>query len=128
MKNVLKKSYKRCSSRSTTYDPIRTANLNKLFAVELADTIEIDWVLLNIDEIHFSKSTKVNYSWLDKGINCTRNNITMKNSTLLIWAITSWGNWYVTNQTKKTTLKCLLNSSKSYRYGLKKNKRLIFVK
>ena len=84
MKNVLKKSYKKCSPRPATYDPIRTANLNRLFVVELANTIEIDSVLINIDEIQFSKSTKVNYLWLDKSINCIRNNITLKNSISLI--------------------------------------------
>ena len=97
LKKWLNKSYKRCSSRPSNYDPIRTLMLKRIFAIELTNLIDTDTLLVNIDEVNFSKSTKTNYSWLNRGANEFRSNISFKGSMSLIWAITSQGSWFVTN-------------------------------
>ena len=73
--------------------------LQRLFTMRLANLIDHKSVLINVDEITFSKSTKSCYSWLDRGISWSRANISFKGSISLIWAITSTGSWYVTNLT-----------------------------
>ena len=93
----LNKSYKRWSSRPSNYDPIRITILKRIFAIELSDIISSNQLLVNIDEVHFSKSSKTNYSWLNKESNDFRWNISFKGSLSIIWAITSSCNWFTTN-------------------------------
>ena len=96
----LNKSYKRWSSRPSNYDSIRIALLKRIFAIELSNIISSNQLLINIDEVHFSKSSKTNYSWLNKGGNDFRWNLSFKGSLSMICAITSSGNWFTTNLTE----------------------------
>ena len=100
MKKTLNKSYKRWSSRPAKYDPLRITALKKLFCIELANMLEQDSILINVDQVNFSNSTKSNYSWLDRGISWSRNNIWLQGSISFIWVISSLGNWFVSNLTE----------------------------
>ena len=84
MKKNLNKSYKKWSSRPAKYDPLRTTALKKLFSIELANMVEQDSILINVDEVNFSNSIKSNYSWLERGINWSRNNKWLQSSKFLI--------------------------------------------
>ena len=101
LKRSLNKSYKRWSSRPSNYNHDRTGAFKKIFAIEFSNIIERDTALINIDEVHFSKSTKQNYSWLGRWISWKRNNICFQSSMSFILVITSLGNWFAVNLTRR---------------------------
>ena len=101
LRKVLNKSYKRWSSRPTNYQTARIDILKRIFAIEFANVVDKNSLLINIDEVHFSRTTKSNYSWLDRGVSCYRRNISFVGSLSLIWAITSQGGWFATNLTQR---------------------------
>ena len=97
IKNKLHLSYKKCSSRPSQKDIARLTAQGKIYAMEFSNIIDNTKVLVNIDEVIFSKSTKINYSWIKKGRSKFWNNISFSGSLSLIWAITSNGDWFASN-------------------------------
>ena len=95
----MNKSFKKWSSRPSNYDRTRTMMLQRLLTMMLTSLIDHESVLINVDEVTFSRSTKPSYSRLERGVWWSRTNISFKGSISLIWAITSRGNWYATNLT-----------------------------
>ena len=60
-------------------------------ATTIAKEIKRFSLLINIDETLFSRSTKSDYSWLEKRKECTVRNICFSNSVSVIAAIMSPG-------------------------------------
>ena len=52
-------------------------------------------VIVNVDEVFLSNSTKINYSWASKRKTKIVQNISFKGSQALIGAITSRGGWFI---------------------------------
>ena len=52
-------------------------------------------VIVNVDEVLLSNSTKTNYSWASKGKTKIVQSISFKGSQALIRAITSRGRWFI---------------------------------
>ena len=65
-----------------------------MFWIEFASNIDAFNVFINIDEVIFSTSTKINYSWTIKGNQNLAYNSNFKGSSALIGAITSQGDWF----------------------------------
>ena len=97
IKNKLHLSCKKCSSRPSQKDVARLKAQRKIYAMEFSNIIDNTKVLVNIDEVIFSKYTKINYSWIRKGRFKFWNNISFSGSLSLIWAITSNGDWFASN-------------------------------
>ena len=95
--NKLHLSYKRCSSHSSQIDIARLKAQRKIYVMEFSNIVDNTKFLVNIDEVIFSKSTKINYSWIRKGRSKFWNNISFSGSLSLIWAITSNGDWFASN-------------------------------
>ena len=88
---VLKMKYKRGMARLTNFDEKLQAWIKQWFSIRLCKTIENFRILINIDEITFSRLTKKNLSWIPKGKEQIIKNICFKNSWSLVTAITSIG-------------------------------------
>ena len=99
IKTQLNLSYKKCSSRQILKEPLRLKALRKVYAIEFANIIDSSKLIVNIDEVVFSKSTKINYSWISKGYSKFWNNTSFTGSLSLILSITNQGDWYASNLT-----------------------------
>ena len=96
LKSKLHLSYKRISSRPVYQDPLRTEIMKYLYVIEFSNIVDCSKVFVNIDEVSFSKSTKINYSWSKKGETWVMNNASLQGSNSFIGAITSLGCWRMT--------------------------------
>ena len=67
LKSKLHLSYKRISSRLVYQDPLRIEIIKYLYVIEFSNIVDCSKVFVIIDEVSFSKSTKINYSWSKKG-------------------------------------------------------------
>ena len=97
MKNFLKMSYKRVSSRPIQANSKRNMLLKSIFLLEFANIVNKQFIFVNIDEVIFSNTTKWNYSWSFRGKGCTKDNITFTGSLAVFGAITSKGDWFFSN-------------------------------
>ena len=68
MKEDLKLSYKKVSSRPNNIDFNKLKAIRTLFAVKFAQIVDKNTLILNIDESVINRGTKNHYSWCSKGI------------------------------------------------------------
>ena len=131
MKRELNLSFKKFSSRPVFKDFHKIYALKCLFAIELSNIVNDSKVLVNIDEVAFSRSTKINYSWSNKGINWSSRNINFSGSLSLIWAITYLGDWWASwlTSTKNSTIfvEFLGNCLKWFRVDLQIEMSIIVI-
>ena len=97
MKKTLWLSYKKWSSRLVMKDSDRVNAFKTLFWIEFANIVDNSWIIVNIDEVCFSRLTRLNYSWGMRGENSSVNSISFVGSRSLIWAITSRGEWFASH-------------------------------
>ena len=95
MKKQLNFSLKKVSSRVIIEDQQRVYLLKIIFCFEFANLLKRNLVIVNIDEVLFSNSTKTNNSWELKRSSTIVHSISFKGSQLLIGAITSKGGWFL---------------------------------
>ena len=95
LKNNLRKSYKKGSSRPSCHDSNKNSLTQKLYALEFINLWESNYLFINIDEVLFSNKTKFNYSWLSKGVSGSLKNTIFKWSKSMIAAISSVGKWLI---------------------------------
>ena len=100
MKDNLRTSYKRVSSRPVQASSQRNLLLKSVFLLEFSNLINKDCILVNVDEVIFSNSTKWNYSWGLKGKVNVSSNIGFTESLAIFGAITSKGDWFFSNLTE----------------------------
>ena len=97
LKNKLGFNNKRVSPRPSASSILQN-NLKKiLFWLEFVNLIKPEHVIVNIDETPFTRSTKINYSSPLIGVWWTANNSAFARSLSPILAITSKGDWFISN-------------------------------
>ena len=67
LKTNLNLSFKKGKSRPSSMNKDRHALIKSIFAARVAKEIKRFRLLINIDETLFSRFTKSDYSWLEKG-------------------------------------------------------------
>ena len=131
IKTQLNLSYKKCSSSPILKELLRLKALGKVYAIEFAYIIDSSKLIVNIDEVVFSKSTKINYSWISKGYSKFWNNTSFTRSLSLILSITNQGDWYTSNSTSLnntyTFVDYIVELIKWLRIDLKKEMNEIFI-
>ena len=95
MKEQLNLSFKRVSSRIVVQDQNWIDAYKIIFWIEFPHIMGAHQVIVNVDEVLLSNSTKTNYSWASKGKTKIVQNISFKGSQALIGAITSIGGWFI---------------------------------
>ena len=91
LKNDMNMSYRKALSRPWKPNSCTSQIFKVLFCIEFANNIDLFHVLVNIDEVLFSRSTKTNYTWMEKGSQNIWYNSSFTGSLSLIGAITSLG-------------------------------------
>ena len=91
LRDKFNKRYKKGSSRPTKLDFKKHSWTNAFFCVKLLSILHSLKMIINVDGCCFSRSTKQNYSWLDKGLSCWLQNIKYTGSISLLSAILSNG-------------------------------------
>ena len=91
LRDKFNKRYKKGSSRPTKLDFKKHSWTNAFFCVKLLSILHSLKMIINVDGCCFSRSTKQNYSWLDKGLSCWLQNIKYTGSISLLSAISSNG-------------------------------------
>ena len=87
-------SYRRASSRPLQANSCSNQVFKLLFWIEFANNVDSFDVLVNIDEVIFSRWTKINYNWMEKGSQSISYNSNFTGSLVLIGAITSQRDWF----------------------------------
>ena len=64
MKKTLGLSYKKWSTRPTIKDYYRINALKTLFWIAFVNIVDNFWILVSIDEVCFSRITRLNYFWV----------------------------------------------------------------
>lgn len=101
LKNKLNLSFKSTSTRASQMDPLRTATILKLFLIELSPFINNYTLFVNVDETHFSRHTYYRRTWIPKGKRYALKNTNIINSTSLLSAITSEGEYFISPTSAK---------------------------
>ena len=104
MINNLGMTYKRGLSRLINYNEEHQLRMKQWFAVTLSKMLKKLELLINIDESSFSRLTKKNYSWIQKGKEQIIKNICFRNSCSLITAITSSGKFIAAKSSRWVNL------------------------
>ena len=91
VKNKLRYSYKRGSSRALACKRRETPYLQSIFWSRILAEIHKNQIAVNIDESSFSKSVKWNYSWLPKGESWPIVNANWTGTASVIFALMSFG-------------------------------------
>ena len=101
MKEDLKLSYKKVSSRPNNIDSNKLKAIRTLFAVKFAQMVDKNTLILNFDESLINRGTKNHCSWCPKGIQKEAKNIPFVGSACIIAWILSNGCWFslITNST-----------------------------
>lgn len=107
LKEELHMTFRRVSSRPVLENQDYIELLKIVFCIEFSNIWQPDQVYVNIDEVTFSKSTRINYSWALKNTSNNSANISFKGSLNLIGAITSRGDWFFSTLNK-------INNSKTF--------------
>ena len=94
LKEDMNMSYRRASSRPLQANSCSNQVFKLLFCIEFANNVDSFDVLVNIDEVIFSRWTKINYTWIEKGSQSISYNSNFAGSLALIGAITSHGDWF----------------------------------
>ena len=94
LKRELRMSYRKASSRPTNANLMTNQMLKNVFWIEFSNLADFSNVYVNIDEVLFSNSTKINYTWCERGNHNIAYNSSFTNSIALISAITSYGDWF----------------------------------
>ena len=94
LKNDMNMSYRKASSRPWKSNSCTNQIFKVLFCIDFANNIDPFDVLVNIDEVLFLRSTKTNYTWMEKGNQNICYNSSFTGSLSLIGAITSLGDWF----------------------------------
>ena len=97
IKAVLGVSFKKWSARPVTRDSDRISTFKILFRIEFTNFVDNSWIIININDISFSRLTKPNYSWSSRDEISLINYILFAESRLLIWVITSGGEWFASH-------------------------------
>ena len=95
LRNNLRKSYKKGSSRPACQDSSKNSLAQKLYALEFINLWESNYLNINIDEVLFSNKTKFNYLWLYKEVSGSLKDTIFKRSKSMIAAISSAGKWLI---------------------------------
>ena len=90
-KDEMRLSYKKGKSRPVSFDLLKQEYLKSLFSADICSKINNFLLLVNVDESSFSRSMKLNYSWIEKGEDNTITNIGFSSSISMWTAITSNG-------------------------------------
>ena len=93
MQNELGYSYKRGASRSFLSKNPKLVYMQAVFAARMLSWINNSKVIINVDESSYTKSTKIDYSWLPRGKSYPIINTHWKASLNWIFAITTQGQW-----------------------------------
>ena len=96
MKNTLRMTYKRVSSRPVMKSPENIIIKKILFWIKYTYLLNRS-MIVNIDETLFSKCTKINYSLTFKWKKILWIISLFSNSLSLIEAITNEGEWFISN-------------------------------
>ena len=92
LRDTVRLSYKKGKNRPAHLSIDFQNSLKWLFGIRFIHNLQKGWVLINIDESVISKNTRINYSWLPKGLSCPITNVKLNNSISLISAI--WSNGF----------------------------------
>ena len=92
-------SYKKGKSRPVGMNISKKESLKIYFSIKVARHLSDFEMLINIDESSFSRSTKIDNSWLKRGTDCALMNIWYSTSTSLITSITSAGEVFAVSTT-----------------------------
>ena len=60
----MRMSYKKGKARPVAFDNTKQAIVKGFFAVKLIQALDVETHMINIDESSFSRSMKVDYSWI----------------------------------------------------------------
>ena len=88
LKRELRMSYRKACSRPTNANSMTNQILKNVFWIEFSNLADCSNVYVNIDEVLFSNSTKINYTWCERGNHNIAYNSSFSNSMALISAIT----------------------------------------
>ena len=112
LKEELKYSYKRGSSRSTLSHNPKLKYMQWIFSKMVIDFIAEKKIIFNVDESTYSRSIKCNYSWLPLGESSAIINSNWTGKANVIFGLSTDGNWLAVISDKTT------NSVKFWRYLL----------
>ena len=109
IKNSLKYSFKRGSSRNKRAKSNLSIYAQAVFSSKLMTRILQDRLIINIDESSYGRSIRNNYSWLPKSQNSGIINTMWSGRLTLIWGLASNGDWIwmSTNMTTTTEDFCI---------------------
>ena len=105
LKEDMNMSYRKASSRPSQASSRSNQIFKLLFYIEFANNLDTLDVLVNIDEAIFSRWTKFNYSWMEKGNQNISYNSNFAGSLALIGAITFYGDWFYSYLNSKNNTK-----------------------
>ena len=114
MKQRLKMSFKRVSSRPMFKDPWLMKFMKLVFWIEYSNILNDDTILINIDEVLFSNNTKTNYSLEVRGAPNYVSNISFKGSLSVIGTITCQGDWFFSNLVKNNWSEVFIDYLKNW--------------
>ena len=105
-------SYRKASSRPSQASSWLNKIYKLLFCIEFANNLDNFDVLVNIDEVIFSRWTKFNYTWMKKGNQNISYNSNFSGSLALIGAITSYGDCFYSYLNSKNNAKTFISFMK----------------
>ena len=94
MKNRVKLSYIKCSSRSISDNLDKINLLRKIFWIDFADKIDNNKLIENCNECAITRNIKQNYSWSEISSNKEFWNISFSENKSLIMAIFANDCWF----------------------------------
>ena len=97
MSNSLVLSYNRVSSRPLISSIPQTQLKKIIFWLEFMNLVKLEHIVVNIEDILFSRSTKINYPLTKKGVWSNFNNSTLIRSLSLLASITNKRDWFISN-------------------------------
>ena len=101
MKRWMNLSYKKIKPRPNNIDLMKLDFIRSLFAVKLANSIDEQTLIINLDQSSINRNIKTNRSWGLRGAEIEWKNSNFVRSTSMWMAILSNGAWYwlLTNET-----------------------------
>ena len=88
-------SFKKIKPRPNNIDFDILKASRQLFAVKFIQPITVQTIVINIDEILFSRSIQNNYSWSYKGVPYEAKNSPFTGSINWIMSVCSWAFWFL---------------------------------
>ena len=95
IKDELWYTYKRGSSRVPLASDSKLKYLHWIFGLMIMNLISDGWTIINIDEASYTRSIKMDYSWLPRGYSNAIVNTLWRGRAFVIFALISRGEWIV---------------------------------